>query len=109
MSGVRGACATNSRKVGTRVTPCFAKKRGKKVIPPELILKEKPDNGGTEPKTVNVGTRNVESLRNLILRLELYERSQYISQKEEEENFVVALRKWLDGDDCAIDDWLGTL
>jgi len=56
-----------------------------------------------------VGTRNIESLRNLIHRLELYERSQYISQKEEEENFVVALRKWLDGDDCAIDDWLGTL
>lgn len=87
----------------------FREKRGKKAIPPELILEEKPDDGGTEPKTIEVGTRNLESLRNLIHRLELYERSQYISQKEEEENFVVALKKWLDGDDYAIDDWLRTL
>lgn len=93
----------------TRVAPLFREKKGEKDIPPELILEEKPDNGGTETKTISVGTRNLESLRNLIRRLELYERSQYISQKEEEENFVVALRKWLDGDDYAIDDWLGTL
>lgn len=95
--------------MGTRVAPLFREKKGEKDIPPDLILEEKPDNGGTETKTINVGTRNLESLRNLIHRLELYERSQYISQKEEEEYFVVALRKWLDGDDYAIDDWLGTL
>ena len=73
-------------------------------------MKEKFDKDSvTEARSPAPQSRNIESVRNLIRKLELYERSQYISQKEEERNFVVALKRWLDGDDYAIDDWLATL
>lgn len=75
-----------------------------------MILKQKEDTeGGTEPTSCKPEARNVENLRSLIRRLELYETTRTINQREEEANFVIALKKWLDGDDLAIDEWLSTL
>jgi hypothetical protein len=39
----------------------------------------------------------------------MYERTRVVKQGREEEHFILALHRWLDGDDQAIDDWLTTL
>jgi hypothetical protein len=39
----------------------------------------------------------------------MYEKTRVTRQGKEDEFFVITLRKWLDGDDHAIDEWLSTL
>jgi uncharacterized coiled-coil DUF342 family protein len=73
---------------------------------PGIRIKEVGDLGGTEPNGFGSESRNLESLRDLIQRLEMYEQTRVTKQGKEEEHFVLALRKWLDGDDHAIDEWL---
>jgi hypothetical protein len=85
------------------------KKKGRRAISPGIVIKEVGDFGGTEPNGFGSESRNLESLRGLIQRLEMYEKTRVTKQGKEEEYFVLSLRRWLDGDDYAIDEWLSTL
>lgn len=84
-------------------------KKGRRAISPGIRIKEVGDFGGTEPNGFGPESRNIESLRNLIRRLDMYERTRVVKQRKEEEPFILALHRWLDGDDQAIEDWLTTL
>ncbi|MCK5291329.1 MAG: hypothetical protein KAR39_04885 [Thermoplasmata archaeon] len=86
-----------------------SKKKGRRAISPGIRIKEVGEFGGTGPNGFGPESRNLESLRGLIQRLEMYEETRITRQGSEEECFVLALRKWLDGDDRAIDEWLSIL
>lgn len=89
--------------------PRQEKKKGRRAISPGIRIKEVGEFGGTEPNGFGSESRNIESLRNLIRRLDMYERTRVVRQGKEEEHFVLILNRWLDGDDQAIDEWLRTL
>lgn len=84
-------------------------KKGRRAISPGIRTKEVGEFGGTEPNGFGPESRNLESMRGLVQRLEMYERTRVTRQGREEEHFVLALNKWLDGDDHAIDEWLSII
>jgi hypothetical protein len=85
------------------------KKKGRRAISPGIRIKEVGEFGGTEPNGFEPESKNIESLRSLIERLEMYEETRVTRHGKVEDFFVLSLRRWLDGDDHAIDEWLSTL
>ena len=107
--GLERVCYAWLRAVERHALGSRSKKKGRRAISPGIRIKEVGEFGGTGPNGFGPESRNLESLRGLIQRLEMYEETRITRQGSEEECFVLALRKWLDGDDRAIDEWLSIL
>lgn len=107
--GLERGCYAQLRAVERHALGSRSKKKGRRAISPGIRIKEVGEFGGTKPNGFGPESRNLESLRGLIQRLEMYEETRITRQGSEEECFVLALRKWLDGDDHAIDEWLSIL